>query len=73
MKTIRSERDFRDLDLFVNMVNNDPDHIARAKAKRDRVRAAAAAPKKQPMAPETAILGAATGVSLWTIALMALV
>lgn len=72
MKTIRSEREFRDLDLFVNMVNNDPEHIARAKAKRDRV-LTATTPKKQRMEPETAILGAATGVSLWTIALMALV
>lgn len=75
MKTIREERDFRNLDLFVDMVNNDPEHIARAKAKRERVLAAqrAAKAQKEPVAPETAILGASTGVALWLVALMAFV
>lgn len=75
MKTIREERDYRNLDLFVDMVNNDPEHIARAKAKRERIEAAerARCNRKQPMEPETAVLGATTGIALWTIALMALV
>lgn len=75
MKTVEMQMNALDMDLFVNMVNNDPAHIARAKAKRQRAKAAEAARRnrKPKMEPETAILGATTGVALWTIALMALV
>ena len=72
MKTIREARQDKDLDLFVNMVNNDPQHIARAKAKRDSVlRQQAEAPK--PMEPETAALGVLSAVCVWCLSLVALV
>ena len=58
MQTIKAERLARDLETMMNVVNSDPGHIARAKAKRTRVMRAAAEPKKEAMAPETAILGA---------------
>ena len=35
MKTIREARQDKDLETMMNIVNNDPGHIARAKAKRD--------------------------------------
>ena len=72
MKTIREARQDKDLDLFVNMVNNDPQHIARAKAKRDSsMRQQAEAPK--PMEPETAALGVLSAVCVWCLSLVALV
>ena len=72
MKTIREARQDKDLDLFVNMVNNDTQHIARAKAKRDSVlRQQAEAPK--PMEPETAALGVLSAVCVWCLSLVALV
>ena len=37
MTTIKAERMARDLDTMVNVVNSDPGHIARAKAKRAKV------------------------------------
>lgn len=70
MRTIKEERMARDLDLFVDMVNNDPQHIARAKAKRDRVMAQET---KQVNQPGNALLGAVTAFSVWTLALVALV
>lgn len=74
MKTIREARQDKDLELFVNMVNNDPQHIARAKAKRDRVlrQQAEAAEAPKPMEPETAALGVLSGVCVWCLSLVAL-
>lgn len=70
MRTIREEKMARDLDTMVNIVNSDPGHIARAKAKRDRVVAQEA---KQVNQPGNALLGAVTAFSVWTLALVALV
>lgn len=36
--TIKEAKMARDLDLFINIVNNDPEHIRRAKEKAQRVR-----------------------------------
>lgn len=72
MRTIREERQARDLDLFVNMVNNDPQHIARAKAKRDRVLAEERR-KAEQVQPGNALLGTITAFSVWALALVALV
>lgn len=71
MKTIIEARQDKDLDLFVNMVCNDPQHIARAKAKRTRVLRQQAEAKK-PMEPETAALGVVSGVCIWCLSLVAL-
>lgn len=70
MRTIKEERLARDLDTMVNIVNSDPGHIARAKAKRDRVMAQEA---KQVNQPGNALLGAVAAFSVWTLALVALV
>ena len=40
MQTIKAERLARDLDTMMNVVNSDPGHIARAKAKAARVQRA---------------------------------
>ena len=70
MKTIREARQDKDLDLFVNMVNNDPQHIARAKAKREQVLRQQAEAKK-PMEPETAALSMVSAVCVWCLSLVA--
>lgn len=72
MQTIKAERLARDLETMMNVVNSDPGHIARAKAKRVRVIAAAEA-KTEPMAPETAVLGVLSAFGLWALALVSLV
>lgn len=41
--TVQRRRQDRDPDLFIDMLNNHPAHIARAKAKRDRIIEAAKA------------------------------
>lgn len=69
MRTIREEKMARDPDLFVNMVNNDPQHIARAKAKRGRV---FAKPKKKATEPEDALIKVLAGFSTWALALVCL-
>lgn len=38
MKTAYEAKQAKDMDLFVNMVNNDHAHVARAKAKEKKVR-----------------------------------
>lgn len=73
MQTIKAERLARDLETMMNVANNDPGHIARAKAKRTRVMRAAAEPKKEAMAPETAILGALSAFGLYALILVSLV
>lgn len=72
MRTIMEERQARDLETMMNIVNNDPQHIARAKAKRSKVERAAAA-RKEPMAPETAILGTLAAFGMWCLAVVCLV
>lgn len=72
MRTIMEERQARDLETMMNIVNNDPQHIARAKAKRSKVERAAAA-RKEPLAPETAILGALAAFGMWCLAVVCLV
>ena len=57
----------------MNVVNSDPGHIARAKAKPARVMRAAAEPKKETMAPETAILAALSAFGLYALILVSLV
>lgn len=69
MRTIREEKMARDPDLFVNMVNNDPQHIARAKAKRAQV---LAKPKKKVTEPEDALVKVLAGFSTWALALVCL-
>lgn len=71
MKTIREARQDKDLDLFVNMVNNDPQHIARAKEKQERV-LRQQAEAKNPMEPETAALGVFSAVCAWCLTLVAI-
>ena len=39
MQTIKAERLARDLETMMNVVNSDPGHIARAKAKAKKARA----------------------------------
>lgn len=71
MRTIREEKMARDPDLFVNMVNNDPQHIARAKAKRERI-IAEAQKKKKVIEPEDALVKVLAGFSTWALALVCL-
>ena len=47
MKTAYEAKQAKDMDLFVNMVNNDQAHIARAKAKALKAHARRRAPKKK--------------------------
>jgi hypothetical protein len=74
MRTIREARQDKDLETMMNVVNNDPGHIARAKAKRDRIlrQQAEAAEAPKPMEPETAALGVLSGVCMWCLSLVAL-
>lgn len=69
MRTIREEKMARDPELFVNMVNNDPQHIARAKAKRERV---FAKPEKKVTEPEDVLIKVLAGFSTWALALVCL-
>ena len=73
MKTIKAERLARDLETMMNIVNSDPEHIARAKAKRTCIERSAAEPKKESMAAETAILGALSALGLYALILVSLV
>lgn len=47
MKTIQEVLDDINPDLFVDMINNDPEHIRRSKEKAERMRQAATRPQKQ--------------------------
>lgn len=69
MRTIREEKMARDPELFVNMVNNDPQHIARAKAKRERVLAKS---EKKVTEPEDALIKVLAGFSTWALVLVCL-
>lgn len=76
MKTASEIKQACDLDLYVNMMANDPAHIARAKAKAARVQRARR--RSAAKAKEDASLGAAVGIctgtiGLWALALAALV
>lgn len=71
MKTIKSERLARDLDTMVNIVNSDPSHIARAKAKRAKV--LAQAEKREDAQLENIGLRVVSGFCIWALALVALV
>lgn len=63
MQTIKAERLARDLDTMMNVVNSDPGHIARAKAKRARVmRAAAKAKADANITAAAGILAGAIGL-----------
>ena len=73
MQTIKAARLARDPETMMNVVNSDPGHIARAKAKRARIERAAAEPKKEAMAPETAILGALSAFGFYALVLVSLV
>lgn len=70
MQTIKSERLARDLETMMNVVNNDPRHIDRAKAKAARVQMARrrAATKAKSDANRSVAVGICTG----TIGLLAL-
>lgn len=70
MKTVSEIKQARDLDLFVDMLANDPAHISRAKAKAaraERARRRSAAKDKA-----DASLSAAVGICTGTIGLLAL-
>lgn len=71
MRTIKEERLARDLDTMVNIVNNDRQHIERAKAKRERVFAEAVKEEKV-FEPENAFLKVVAGFSTWALALVCL-
>ena len=71
MRTIREERQARDLETMMNIVNNDPQHIARAKAKRERVIAEAQTEDKS-FDPEKAFLKVLAGFTTWALALVCL-
>lgn len=69
---IQQNNQDRDLDLFVNMLANDPEHIARAKAKaarteRARRHSAAKAKKNGTLGSAVSIL--AVTIGLWMLAL----
>lgn len=71
MKTIIEAKQDKDIETMMNIVINDPDHIARAKAKRDRIlRQKAETPK--PVEPETAALGVLSAVCVWCLSLVAI-
>lgn len=63
MQTIKSERLARDLETMMNVVNSDPGHIARSKAKAERVQQAKclAAKKARTNANVTAAAGFCAG------------
>lgn len=72
MKIALDVKNALDMDLMVDMVNNDPGHIARAKAKAARVQRARcrAAEKARTDANVTAAAGICTGaIGLVSIAL----
>lgn len=76
MKTASEIKQACDPDLYVNMLANDPAHIARAKAKAARVERARrrSAAKAKADASLGAAVGICTGtVGLWALALAALV
>lgn len=76
MKTANEIKQACDLDLYVNMLANDPAHIARAKAKAARVQRARrrSAAKARANASLGAAVGICTGsIGLWTLAMAALV
>lgn len=74
MKTASEIKQACDPDLYVNMLANDPAHIARAKAKAARVERARrrSAAKAKAKAKADASLGAAVGICTGTIGLCAL-
>lgn len=76
MNTIQQIKQACDPDLYVNMLANDPAHIARAKAKAARVERARrrSAAKAKSDATMGAAVGICTGtIGLWALALAALV
>ena len=66
---IQQNNQDRDQDLFVNMLANDPEHIARAKTKAERARrhSAARAKKNGTLGSTIGIL--AVTIGLWMLAL----
>lgn len=70
MKTASEIKQACDPDLYVNMLANDPAHIARAKAKAARVERARR--RSAAKAKADASLGAAVGICTGTIGLCAL-
>jgi len=76
VNTIQQIKQACDPDLYVNMLANDPAHIARAKAKAARVERARrrSAAKAKSDATMGAAVGICTGtIGLWALALAALV
>lgn len=76
MKTANEIKQACDLDLYVNMLANDPAHIARAKAKAARVQRTRrrSAAKARANASLGAAVGICTGaIGLWALAMAALV
>lgn len=71
MTTIKAERMARDLDTMVNVVNSDPGHIARAKAKRAKV--LAQEEKREDARIENIGLRIISGFCIWALTLVALV
>lgn len=70
MQTIKAERLARDLETMMNVVNSDPAHISRAKAKAARVERARR--RSAAKARADANLSAAVGICTGTVGLLAL-
>lgn len=70
MKTANEIKMACDQDLYVNLLANDPAHIARAKAKAARVQRARR--RSAAKAKADASLGAAVGICTGTIGLLSL-
>lgn len=71
MTTIKAERMARDLDTMGNVVNSDPGHIARAKAKRAKV--LVQEEKREDARIENIGLRIISGFCIWALTLVALV
>lgn len=72
MRTIREERLARDPETMMNIVNSDPGHIARVKARQARTKRGKQAPK-EPVGLGTVLLGVVAIFSTWCLALVCLV
>lgn len=70
MQTIKAERLARDLETMMNVVNSDPGHIARAKAKAARVERSRR--RSAAKVNADASLSAAVGICTGTVGLLAL-
>lgn len=73
MKTALDVKNALDMDLMVNLVNNDPGHIARAKSKAERVRRERVQEEQRQGELGRFLSGSAAGIGVWSLLMAALV